>query len=125
MQELGWQQTQIDDLRYLGYSYIQQGIYPTALIFFEALSVLDPDSVYDLQTLGALYLQMGNGKSALDFLDRVLKLEPASLEVQLNRAKALFMLGYKRQGMVQAMELQNCSDTDIAAQARALLLAYR
>lgn len=125
MSQLGWQEMQIDDLRFLGYSYAKQGIYPTALILFEALSVLSPHNSYDLQTLGALHLQIGNGMQALDYLDRSLKLEPASPETQLNRAKALFMLGYRRQGILQAMELENCADTKIASQAKALLLAYK
>ena len=125
MSELGWQQTQLEDLRALGYSYIKQGVYPSALILFGALSVLSPNQAYDMQTLGALHLQMGNGMRALDFLDRAVKLEPESLETKLNRAKALFMLGYRKQGVVQAMELEKCDDPKIAAQAAALLLAYR
>ena len=125
MSELGWQEPQINDIRYLGYSYAKEGIYPTALTLFEMLAVLSPNNIYDLQTLGALHLQTGNGMRALDFLDRALKLEPASPEVQLNRAKALFMLGYRRQGVAQAMELENCDDEKIAAQAKALLFAYR
>jgi tetratricopeptide (TPR) repeat protein len=125
MSELGWQEPQIDDLRYLGYSYVKEGIYPTALAFFEALTVLSPNNAYDLQTLGALHLQTGNGMRALDYLDRALKLEPASTEVLLNRAKALFMLGYRRQGIAQAMELANCDDPKVASEAGALLLAYK
>lgn len=37
---LGWGQTEIEDLRYVAYSYIQQGIYDVALTFFDALTVL-------------------------------------------------------------------------------------
>lgn len=125
MNELGWQQTQIDDLRSLGYSYIRQGVYTKALTIFEGLSVLAPDDAYDTQTLGALHLQMGNGMRALDYLDRAMKLDPLSLETHLNRAKTLFMLGYRRQGVLQARELEHCSDPNIASQAKALLLAYQ
>ncbi len=122
---LGWGKEQIDDLRYVAYAYIKQGIYDVALTFFDALAVLAPPTPYDLQTVGALHLQVGNGLKALDYLDRALKLEPGHLLTQLNRAKALFMLGYKRQGLVQAMELEKCEDKGISSAAAALILAYK
>ena len=122
---LGWGKEEISDLRSAAYSYIKQGIYDVALTFFDALSVLSPPIPYDLQTIGALYLQVGNGIKSLDYLDRALKMDPTHLPSQLNRAKALFMLGYKRQGLIQAMELEKCPDQDIASQASALILAYR
>ncbi len=122
---LGWGTEEIGDLRYVAYSYIRQGVYDVALTFFDALSVLSPPIPYDLQTIGALHLQLGNGLKALDFLDRALKMDPTHLLTQLNRAKALFMLGYKRQGLVQVLELEKCQDKEIASQASALVLAYR
>lgn len=122
---LGWGTEEIGDLRYVAYSYIRQGVYDVALTFFDALSVLSPPIPYDLQTIGALHLQLGNGLKALDFLDRALKMEPTHLLTQLNRAKALFMLGYKRQGLVQVLELEKCQDKEISSQASALVLAYR
>lgn len=122
---LGWGEGEVNDLRYVAYSYIKQGIYDVALTFFDAVTVLSPPIAYDLQTIGALHLQLGNGLKALDFLDRALKLEPNHLLSKLNRAKALFMLGYKRQGLMQVLELQKCPDPEIAAQASALVLAYQ
>lgn len=122
---LGWNESEITELRSAGYSYIQQGVYPIALKYFEALSIIAPSNSYDLETLGALHLQLGNGLQALDYIDNALKFEPDSPQIQLNRAKALFMLGYRRQGLLQAMELEKCDDPVIASQATALLLAYR
>ena len=122
---LGWGKEELDDLRYVAYSYIRQGIYDVALTFYDALAVLTPPSSYDLQTIGALHLQMGSGLKALDYLDRALKLDPNHLPTQLNRAKALFMLGYKRQGLVQAMELEKSVEKEISSQASALILSYR
>ncbi len=122
---LGWGEQEMGDLRYVAYSYIRQGIYDVALTFFDALAVLSPPLAYDLQTIGALHLQLGNGLKALDYLDRALKMEPDHLLTQLNRAKALFMLGYKRQGYAQALELEKCKEKEIASQASALVLAYR
>jgi predicted Zn-dependent protease len=122
---LGWNDGEINDLRYVAYSYIKQGIYDVALTFFDALAILTPPTPYDLQTIGALHLQLGNGLKALDFLDRALKMEPGHLLTQLNRAKALFMLGYKRQGLSQVLELEKSPDKEIATQASALVLAYR
>src|SRR5689334_2279896 len=106
LQILGWEQETLDDLRIVGYSYIKQGIYDVALTFFDALAVLENPTPYDLQTLGALHLQLGNGSKALDYLDQALQSEPANPQTLLNRAKALLMLGYKRQGLLQAMELE-------------------
>lgn len=125
LEVLGWSGEELEDIRYVAYSYIKQGVYDVALTLFDALSVLTPPSSYDLQTLGALHLQIGNGLKALDFLDRSLKLEPNHPPTQLNRAKALFMLGYKRQGLLQAMELEKAASPGIAAQASALILSYR
>lgn len=122
---LGWGKEEIDDLRYVAYSYIKEGIYDVALTLFDALAVLTPPTAYDLQTIGALHLQTGDGLKALDFLDRSLRLEPHHFPTLLNRAKALFMLGYKKQGLTQVIDLQKCSDKEIVEQASALLLSYQ
>jgi tetratricopeptide (TPR) repeat protein len=122
---LGWGNEEIEDLRYVAYSYIKEGIYDVALTVFEALSVLTTPTAYDLQTIGALHLQIGDGLKALDFLDRSLKLEPEHFPTLLNRAKALFMLGYKKQGLTQAIDLQKCGHLDISKQASALVLSYQ
>ena len=122
---LGWGIEELDDLRMVSYSYIKQGIYDVALTLFDAIGVLTPYSLYDLQTLGALHLQLGNGLKSLDFLDRALKMEPKHPFTQLNRAKALLMLGYKRQGLLQAKELEQSLSPEIAAQASALILSHQ
>lgn len=125
MEVLNWGGQEINDLRYVAYSYIKQGVYDVALTFFDALTVLTPPIAYDLQTIGALHLQLGNGLKALDFLDRALKLEPDHLLTQLNRAKALFMMGYKKQALNQVLLLEKCAEPEIASQAAALVLAYK
>jgi tetratricopeptide (TPR) repeat protein len=122
---LGWGKEEIDDLRFVAYSYIKEGVYDIALTFFDALEVLIPPTSYDLQTIGALHLQIGNGLKALDFLDRALKLDPTHLPTQINRAKALFMLGYKRQGLAAALELEKHENKEVREQASALILAYK
>lgn len=121
---LDWGSEELEDLRFVGYSYLKQGKYDTALTFFEALVVLDPSNVYDHQTLGGIYLQQGNNLMALNYIERALKLDPNHLPTKLNRAKALFGLGYKRQAMRQAEELSAIDNTEIADQASALLMAY-
>ena len=122
---LGWGNEELDDLRYVAYSYIKQGIYDIALTFFNALAVLTPQTAYDLQTIGALHLQLGNALKALDHLDRALKIEPTHLPTQLNRAKALFMLGYRQQGITQALAIEKQADKELSKQASALVLAYK
>lgn len=118
---LGWGQEELDDLRYVAYSYIKQGIYDVALTIFNALAVLTPQTAYDLQTIGALYLQMGENLKALDHLDRSLKLDPTHLPSQLNRAKALLALGLKQQAIAQATLIEKREDPLVSPQAAALL----
>lgn len=120
---LGWDQNEINDLRFAAYAYIQQGSYKIALTLFDGILVLSAPTAYDLQTLGALHLQMGNGLLALEFLEKALQLDPKHLPTQLNRAKAMLLLGYKRQALAQVLELEKCGQADIAAQASALHLS--
>jgi tetratricopeptide (TPR) repeat protein len=121
---LGWGENQIEDIRFAGYSFVKQGQYAHALKFFEVLAILSQENTYDLQTLGAIYLQLGNNLSALNYLERALKIDNKHEPTLLNRAKALFLLGYKRQGLAQASHLERSSNAYIADQARALTLAY-
>ncbi len=121
---LGWTEEEIGDLRFVGYSYLNQGLYKTALKFFEALVVLCPESAYDLQTAGALHLQLGDNLTALSYFDRALKFESDHPTTLLNRAKALLLLGYHRQGLAQLIVLSNQEDPYIKGQAEALTLAY-
>ncbi len=121
---LGWNPEELEDLRFVGYSYIKQGKYDIATTFFEALVILAPESTYDLQTLGALYLQRGNNLMALNYIEKAIKLDPNHLPTLLNRTKVLFALGYKRQGLAQAKALEKCAQEQIANQAQALMMAY-
>lgn len=121
---LGWKGEELEDLRFVGYSYIRQGLYDIAITFFEALAVLSPEGVYDLQTLGALYLQKGNNLMALNYLEKALKIDPKHGPTLLNRTKALLALGYKKQGLVQARLLEKNPEQFIADQASALVMAY-
>lgn len=121
---LGWSEEELEDLRFVGYSYIKQGKYDIAITFFEALVLLRPDSLYDIQTLGGLYLQTGNNLMALNYIEKALKIDPTHLATLLNRTKTLFSLGYKRQALMQARLLEKCSKEQIAEQAQALILAY-
>lgn len=124
LEVLDWGGEELEDLRFVGYSYLKQGKYDIALTFFEALAVLNPENAYDLQTLGALHLQLGNNLMALNFLERSLKITPDHLPTKLNRAKTLFALGYRRQAVKEAKALAESTDKSIADQASALLLAY-
>src|SRR3972149_10099104 len=116
---LGWNTAELEDLRFVGYSYIKQGKDDIAKNFFEALIILSPNTAYDLQTLGALYLQKGNNLMALNYIEKALKLDPAHFPTLLNRTKALFALGYKKQALAQARALEKCSEVQIAGQAQA------
>jgi tetratricopeptide (TPR) repeat protein len=124
LQVLGWGSDELEDLRFVGYSYIKQGKYDIAITFFEALAILAPDSAYDLQTLGGLYLQKNNNLMALNYIERAIALAPNHYPTLLNRTKALFALGYKNQAIAQARTLVKNPDVHVANQASALILAY-
>jgi tetratricopeptide (TPR) repeat protein len=124
LDRLGWSDEHVEDLRYTGYSYIRQGKYDIALAFFEALTVLDPESAYDAQTLGAIYLQTNEPAKALKCFDRALKLEADHGPTLLNLAKAFFMLGKTEDGLKLAHILKNEVNPSIANVAKALILAY-
>ncbi len=115
---------EISDLRMIGYSYIKQGLYDKALVFFEALTVLSPENDFDLHTLGALYLETGDNLSALNYINLSLKYSPNNEKALLNRAKTLFLLGYKKEASEQTAALLHHKNTEIANQAAALSLAY-
>ena len=121
---LGWDTETQEDLRFLGFSYLRQGKYAIAKSVFEALITVGSQNLYDLQTLGALYLETGKNFQALNTIEQALKLDPTHIETLLNRAKALFALGLRRQGMAQATALLESSDETIKNHASALLLAY-
>lgn len=122
--KLGLTAEHLDDLRLTGYAYLRQGKYDIAISFFEALTVLAPESAYDSQTLGALYTQMGNTAQALKWLDRALKLEADHGPTLLNLCKTFFMMGRKEEGLKLAGILKNEPDPSIANVAKALILAY-
>jgi predicted Zn-dependent protease len=123
-EKLGWSDEIIEEMRSTGYSYVRQGKYDIALPFFEALCVLEPDSIYDTQTLGAIYLQMNNPIKALKVFDRALKLDTDHAPTLLNLTKALFMLGKKEEGLKLASILKNEPNTSISNMAKALILAH-
>ena len=121
---LGWDGEALEDLRYLGYAYLKQGKYDIARSFFEALLTLSNQNPYDLQTLGGIYLEVGKNLQALNTIEQALKLDPLHSETLLNRAKALFALGYRRQALAQTNALLKDANPLIANQSSALLLAY-
>ena len=122
---LGWNENDLQDLRFVGYSYVKQGHFETALKFFKALVILNPNSAYDHQTLGAIYLEMGENNKALKYIDQALIIDPTNEQTLLNRAKALFLLGYTERAKRLAKDLTSAKNQSLAQNADALLLAYR
>lgn len=121
---LGWDDNHLDELRISGYSFLRQGHYQKAILFFEALVILDPLSVYDFQTLGGLYLQIGENEKALSTLDQALRMQGDHLPSLLNKTKALFCLEKFDEAFAIATYLSTCSDPMIANDAEALLMSY-
>jgi len=121
---LGWNSEQLDELRLTGFIFLREGQYPKALLFFKALSLIDPSSAYDKQTLGALYVQMGLGEEALPALEEALALDPSHEPTLLNRVKALLLQQRKEEALALARALQKSEDISISGDATALVAAY-
>lgn len=121
---LGWDDDHLEELRISGYSFLRQGHYHKAILFFEALVILDPMSVYDFQTLGGLYLQVGENEKALFTLNQALRMQGDHLPSLLNKVKALFCLNKHDEAFAIATYLLSCSDKVIADDAEALLMSY-
>lgn len=121
----GWTPQQIDDLRFQGFSFLKEGQYEKALVFFRGLTVLDPVDPYDVQTLGALQLQLGNYGEAIQTFDWALSLAPEHEPTKLNKALALLQTENKPDGLTLLSTLAKSRDPSIASQASALALSYR
>ena len=121
---LGWTNDQLEELRFSGFSFLREGHYQKALLFFEALVILDPESAYDFQTLGALYLQMGENQKALKALNHALELEPSHEPTLLNKAKALISIHEHTEALTLAAQLEKSADPAISGDAAALRVAY-
>ncbi len=121
---LGWTDEQIRDLRFAGYSYLRQGKLSTAKTFFEALTIIDPASVYDMRTLGSIHFLAGDAKASLLCFDKALALAPTDELLRLNRGKSLLFLGQKKEGIALCRSLAASPHPDIANDAQALVLAY-
>lgn len=115
----------IQTLRCIGYSYVKQGHYQIAKLIFESLLIISEEEEYDLQILGAIHLELNNNKEALQYLEQALQKNPDHAPTLLNRTKALLFSGYKSSGIQLAQRLQLNSNSIIASQASALLLAYK
>lgn len=122
---LGWEEEEIEELRLSGYSFLKQGHYKKAILFFEALVILNPLSIYDLQTLGALYLQINENAKAIEILDKALRLVPNHLPSLINKVKALFCLHKFSEAFPLAQKLTQCFNKNIANEAEALILSYK
>lgn len=122
---LGWGPEKIEEMRLVAYSYIRQGHFEIAQTFFEALTVLDRTNPYDYKTLGAIFLQQNDPIRALQNLEKALHMDPNDPPTNINRVKALFMLGYREEGLRLAKELlKTMKDKAITDDAEALILAY-
>lgn len=122
---LGWSHEQLDELRLSGFSFLREGKYEKALLFFKTLLIMDPQSAYDAQTLGALYLQMGKKEEALKTLNHALEIDPAHEPTMLNKTKTLLLMDRRNEAFEIARLLQNSKDPNISGDALALLAAYK
>ena len=120
---LGWGQTELSNLQFIGFSYIKQGKYDIAKTLFEALEVLDATNPYNLHTLGAIYVETNEPYKALNVLEKALKLDPKNEISQLNKIQALISLGFKKQALEASQELARGQDPLLRSKAEAILLA--
>ena len=121
---LGWNSYQLEELRFAGFSFVRQGKYDKALIYFKSLVILDPKSSYDFQILGALYLQTNEEAQALPMLNQALELDPTHEPTQLNKVKNLITLGQKSEAFALAAALEKSKNRVIADDATAVIMAH-
>lgn len=124
LQQLGWTEDHLEEMRIVGFSYLRQGKYEIALPFFEALVALDRDNVYDLQTLGALYVQVNQPQKAVRYLNKALLHDEDHGPTLLNLMKAYFMMNKRSDGLRLAEVLKNDDNPVIAGVAEAFILSY-
>jgi len=121
---VGWGQEEIDELRSIAYAYMRQGQMTLAHTFFEALVVLQPNSLYDLRMLASLRDLLGDPAGAIEVYQQLLKNEPNDLFASIGLSKALLATGQRGPAMERLRLLSTCANRLIANDAQALLLAY-
>lgn len=122
---LGWNQEDLNNLQFIGFSYIKQGKFDIAKPLFEALEVLDPHNCYNLNTLGGIYIETKEPYKALNALEKALSLEPDNENYQFNKIQALLSLGFKKQALEASLLLAQGKDPILKSKAEALLLAEK
>lgn len=120
---LGWKLDDLDNLRFIGFSYIKQGKYEIAKVLFEALEVLEPENPYNLHTLGGIYIETNEPYKALNALEKALTLDPNHEISQFNKIQALLSLGFKKQALETCDLLIRGKDPLLKSKAEAMLLA--
>lgn len=131
METLGWDESQIEDIRFLGYHYIRQGKYDIARVFFEGIIAFVADRPlqsqlsYDFETLGAIYLQLGNNARALRYLERALRMDSKNTIAALNKVKALLALRRTESALVLARKLTKSKDNIVRDRAEALIMGQK
>lgn len=122
---LGWQKDDLNNLQFIGFSYIKQGKFDIAKTLFEALEVLNPEDPYNLNTLGALYIETKEPYKALNVLEKALMLDPQNEISQFNKIQALLSLGFKKQALEVCQILSQAKDAILRSKAEALLLVEK
>ena len=121
---LGWESEQLEEIRFSGFSFLREGKYEKARLYFETLLILDTQSTFDRQTLGAIYLQLGDNEKAVYQLEKALSLDSSHEPTLLNKAKAQLMLGKKQEAMDILQILKKSTHVELANDATALIMAH-
>ena len=121
---LGWQEDQIEEMKFFGFSYLRQGKYDIALKIFQALNILVPQDPYVLKTLGALLVTTQSPEKALDYLYKAEEMDPTDPQVKLNIAQSLLDLGQKEDALEKIKKLTSNKNKKIAGKAKALLMGW-
>lgn len=122
---LGWKIDDLNNLQFIGFSYIKQGKFEIAKTLFEALEVLHPEDPYNLSTLGGLYIETKEPYKALNVLEKALMLDPQNEISQFNKIQALLSLGFKKQALEACQMLAQAKDPVLKSKAEALLLVEK
>ncbi len=121
---LQWTNAHVEELRLIAFVYFKESHYDQALVYFNALSILEPNNPYNWRMKAAVEMSMNNWDQAILSIDRSLELDPGHLGARLNRAKVLLYQGKIEEGLDEARNLALCEIEEIAHDAQALILSY-
>ncbi len=89
-------------LNYLGYSWVDRGIYyKQAFEYIKKAVQLAPDQGYIIDSLGWAYYKVSEYEKAIEYLEKATELQPEEAEINDHLGDAYWSVGRKREAKYQ------------------------